>query len=407
MVEKKHIFSVSELTHRIKVLLEGTLHEVWVEGEISNFKHHSSGHMYFRLKDEEAVINAVLFRHINKNFKFKLSDGIAVVCFGKISVYDKSGQYQLYVEKIEPKGAGALQLAFEQLKKRLAQEGLFDEKRKREIPFLPQRIGVVTSPTGAAIRDILHILNRRFANLEVIINPVHVQGKGAAEEIAQAIEEFNAYKKVDVLIVGRGGGSLEDLWAFNEEVVARAIFNSSIPVISAVGHEIDYTISDFVADLRAPTPSAAAEQVVAHKQELVDKIKTLYDRTKCAINNQLSLYESRMESMKERYAFRQPTDLIQQYQQTIDMHTSSLDAKIMHIWQIYQEKCNVLIGTLHALSPLKILSRGYSISVRLPEEKTITSTDELSRGERVRTRLAKGMFESTVEEIIEDGRDKI
>ncbi len=407
MAEKRNIYTVSELTHKIKMLLEEAFPAIWIEGEISNFTHYPSGHMYFSLKDDSSVLSAVLFRNVNKGLKFELKNGINVICFGKISVYEKRGQYQLNVIKIEPKGLGALQLAFEQLKERLVREGLFDQKHKKPIPFLPQRIGIVTSPKGAAIRDILHILNRRFANLEIILNPVRVQGEGASLEIAQAIDELNRFGKVDVLIVGRGGGSLEDLWAFNEEVVARAIYRSRIPVISAVGHEIDYTISDFVADLRVSTPSAAAEQVITHKQELLDRVDNFYSRAKIAIFNKIELLQHSFDGLKERYAFKQPTDLIQQYQQRIDDLVSSLDLKAKHLAQICQERYNVLIGKLHVLSPLNILSRGYSITLRLPEESIIRKARTVKVGSKVKTRLAEGVFVSKVEEILKNGRDEI
>ena len=298
----RHVFKVSELTRLLRTVLEETFRNIWVEGEISNFTKHTSGHMYFSLKDDQAVLSCVLFRRVNQNLKFKIENGMQVVCFGRLSIYDKRGQYQLYVDKIEPKGVGALQMAFEQLKKKLAGEGLFDDSRKRPIPYLPTRIGVVTSPTGAAIRDILNVVKRRFQNIEVILNPVRVQGDGAEEEVARAIEEFNEYnrsvepdKKVDVLIVGRGGGSLEDLWAFNMEAVARAISSSVIPIISAVGHEIDWTIADFVSDKRAPTPSAAAELVIPKKEDLVLTLDQLTDRLDGSIMDKIaSLKEERV-----------------------------------------------------------------------------------------------------------------
>lgn len=397
MAEKRHIYTVSELTRKIKTVLEETFPTLWVEGEVSNLSRPTSGHIYFSLKDESSVLKAVLFKNANKDLKFQLKNGMQVVCFGKIDVYAPQGQHQIKVFKIEPKGVGALQLAFEQLKERLAKEGLFDQEHKKPLPFLPQRIGVVTSPTGAAIRDILQVLKRRFANLEVILNPVRVQGEGASLEIAQAIDEFNRYGRVDVLIVGRGGGSLEDLWAFNEEVVARAIFRSRIPVISAVGHEIDYTISDFVADLRAPTPSAAAEQVITQKQELLDRIDNFSSRARIAVFNQIELLQHKLK----RYVFRDPSDLIQQYQQRIDELISTLDLKVRHLGEIYRERYNALIGKLQALSPLNILARGYSITFKLPEEEVIKTVRALKPGARVKTRLAQGEFVSKVEETLE------
>lgn len=397
VAEKRHIYTVSELTRRIKTTLEETFPAVWVEGEISNFSHYPSGHMYFSLKDADSLLSAVLFKNVNQGLKFKLANGMQVICFGKISVYEKRGQYQLTVLKVEPQGLGALQLAFEQLKARLAHEGLFEQRHKQPIPFLPQRIGVVSSSKGAAIRDILHVLERRFANLEIILNPVRVQGEGSAEEIAQAIDEFNRYGQVDVLIVGRGGGSLEDLWAFNEEVVARAIFRSKIPVISAVGHEIDYTISDFVADLRAPTPSAAAELVITRKEELLERINNFFSRGSLAIANQIELLRHKLQ----RYVFRDPRELIQQYQQRIDELVSVLEREVRHLGEIYRERYNVLIGKLQTLSPLNILARGYSITFKLPEEQVLNTVRILKPGEKVKTRLGQGEFVSKVEEIIE------
>ncbi len=402
MAEKRQIYTVTELTRRVKTILEETFLAVWVEGEISNFTHYPSGHMYFSLKDENSVLSAVLFKNVNKELKFELKSGIHVICFGKISVYEKRGQYQLNVFKIEPKGVGALQLALEQLKTRLGREGLFEEKHKKPLPFLPQRIGIVTSPKGAAIRDILKILKRRFANLEIILNPVRVQGEGAAQEIARAIDEFNEFAKVDVLIVGRGGGSLEDLWAFNEEAVARAIYRSKIPVISAVGHEIDYTIADFVADHRAATPSEAAEKVITAKQELLDKIAVFYSRATSTISYKITQLEDRFNALRERYAFRQPTDLIQQHQQRIDDLVSTLKLKARHLVEIYKGRYNLLIGKLHTLSPLNILSRGYSITLRLPEGKIIRKAGLLKPGTKVQTKLAEGSFISNVEKIVKE-----
>jgi len=257
IAEAKHVYTVSELTFNIRARLEQNFGTVWVEGEISNFVNHQSGHMYFSIRDKQSVLSCVLFRSMNAHLKFEIKNGMQVLCFGKISVYDKRGQYQLYVERIEPKGAGALTIAFEQLKEKLNKEGLFDEAGKIPIPYLPTRVGVITSPTGAAIRDILNVAKRRFSNIEIILNPVRVQGDMAKGEIVEALDLFNTLENVDVIILGRGGGSLEDLWPFNEEMVARAVYRSGIPVVSAVGHEVDWTICDFVSDKRAPTPSAA------------------------------------------------------------------------------------------------------------------------------------------------------
>jgi exodeoxyribonuclease VII large subunit len=259
---KTHILSVTQLTSRIKSLLEETFPDVWVEGELSNLSVPQSGHAYFTLKDEHSQIRAVLFRSSQRSIKFTLQHGMQVICRGRVSVYEPRGEYQLILEYIEPKGMGALQLAFEQLKARLEKEGLFDLEHKKPLPLLPRRIGIVTSPTGAAIRDMLRVIKRRHPKIQILIYPVPVQGVEAAPAIVEAIQYFNGERNVDVMIVGRGGGSLEDLWAFNEEAVVRAIYASRVPVISAIGHETDYTIADFVADLRAPTPSAAAEMGV-------------------------------------------------------------------------------------------------------------------------------------------------
>ena len=404
--EEKHIFTVSELTRLIRTVLEDTFPEVWVEGEISNFNQHTSGHMYFSLKDNSAVLNCVLFRSANQNLKFKIENGMEAICFGRISVYDKRGQYQLYVDKLEPKGIGALQIAFEQLKKKLQKEGLFDELHKRPIPYLPTRIGIVTSPTGAAIRDILNVVKRRFQNVEVILNPVRVQGEGAEGEIARAIEEFNEFnritdkkKKIDVLIVGRGGGSLEDLWAFNEEIVARAIFASEIPIISAVGHEIDWTISDFVADKRAPTPSAAAVLVIPKKEDLVARLDELTDRLDSLIFEKITFLEDELKTLSESYILKQPINLIVQYQQRVDDLTRNLEIRAGHIFDLKKAEFYNVCGKLEMLSPFKVLSRGYSITTHLATGEVLKDRDKLKEGDNVRTRLEEGSFISEVKEI--------
>src|SRR5204863_4564033 len=278
MAETRAVLTVSALTEKLRQVLEEKFPMVWVEGEISNFKVYGSGHAYFTLKDSGAQVRAVLFRNRMRRIRFEPGDGLHVLAMGSVEVYPQRGEYQLVVELLEPRGLGALQLAFEQLKARLAAEGLFDEGRKRALPRFPRKIGIVTSPSGAAIRDMLRVIGRRFGELHIVLAPCRVQGDGAAEEIARGIRDLNALGDVDVLIVGRGGGSLEDLWAFNEEVVARAIAGSKVPVISAVGHEVDVTIADFVADLRAPTPSAAAELVVREKQTIVETIADLHHR---------------------------------------------------------------------------------------------------------------------------------
>ena len=404
-MQKKHIFSVSELTQNIRMVLEGAFPEAWVEGEISNFKKHTSGHMYFSLKDDNAVLNCVLFRFVNKNIKFKLETGMKVICFGRVSVYDKRGQYQFYVDKLEPKGIGALQMAFEQLKNKLQKEGLFDAARKKPMPYLPTRVGIVTSSTGAAIRDIINVTKRRFQNVELILNPARVQGQGAEEEIARAIYEFNEFnksapegRKIDVLIIGRGGGSLEDLWAFNEEIVARAIFASDIPVISAVGHEVDTTISDFVADKRAPTPSAAAELVIPRKEDLLTKLDGLTDRLDGAMIDKIAFLKEQVKGLSESYILKQPINIIEQYQQNVDDLAHSLELQTGHILDLKNAAFFTICGKLDMLSPFKVLSRGYSITTHIAAGKILKDVKNLKKGDRVRTRLEKGTFISQVKD---------
>lgn len=394
--EEKRIYTVSELTDDIKVLLENTFLEVWVEGEISNFSQSQSGHIYFTLKDVKSALRCVFFRGLNQGLKFTLKDGLHCLVYGKVNVYAPSGQYQLNVQKLEPKGRGALQLAFEQLKEKLSQEGLFDEKRKRPLPILPLRIGVVTSPVGAAVRDILNILRRRAPFVKIILKPVKVQGEGAAQDIACAISEFNQYKEVDVLIVGRGGGSLEDLWAFNEEAVAYAIYNSKIPVVSAVGHEIDWTIADFVSDLRAPTPSAAAELVVRQKQDWLSGIENLSLRMNTALTGKIKNLSKELVNLKDAYVLKYPLNFIQIYLQRIDELSHRLTQKTKHILEVSQHRFSYVTGKLQTLSPLNILSRGYSISFKLPQMKAVSDVDEIKIADCIETRLEKGSFVSQV-----------
>lgn len=405
-MEKKRIYSVSEITRNVRIILEDAFSGVWVEGEVSNFTQHTSGHMYFTLKDDLSQLPCVIFRSVNQNIKFRIEDGMQLICFGKISVYDKRGMYQLYVEQVEPKGVGALQLAFQQLKERLAKEGLFGKAHKVPIPFLPTRIGIVTSPTGAAIRDILNVTRRRFSNVEIIINPVKVQGMGAAEEIAKAIKEFNklnrslfVYRNIDVIIVGRGGGSLEDLWAFNEEIVARAIYDSDIPIISAVGHEIDYTISDLVADLRAPTPSAAAELVIPKKEELQQRINVITERLRKALSSKIGLLRERLLQLKESYVLREPLNLFRQAKQRLDELERDLRVGLKVLIEAKKQNLNFFMGKLEVLSPLAVLSRGYSITMKLPNGEVLKDAKKVRRGDKIKTKLAKGTFVSEVKEI--------
>ncbi|MFA4982456.1 MAG: exodeoxyribonuclease VII large subunit [Candidatus Omnitrophota bacterium] len=397
--KEKHIYSVSELTKYIRVILEDSFPGIWIEGEISNFVLHSSGHMYFSMRDANASLKCAMFKRANEKLKFRPKDGMKIICYGSISVYEARGDYQLIVEQIEPKGIGALQLQFQQLKEKLLKEGLFDAGHKVPIPYLPTSIGIVTSPTGAAIRDILNIARRRFSNVEIIINPVKVQGESARTEIAAAIRQFNKLNNIDVMIVTRGGGSLEDLWPFNEEVVARAIYDSEIPVISAVGHEIDYTISDFVADFRAPTPSAAAELVIPKKEDLANLIATSTTRLKNALAGKINILAERLATLKDSYILRQPLNIITQYEQEIDELRKDIAIRIDHIVKMRSENFNLLISKLDVLSPLGILNRGYSITAKLPESSIIKDAGSLKVNDIVETRLGKGKFRSKVEEI--------
>jgi len=371
------ILTISELTHDLKEVLENIFQDVWVEGEISNLRSPGSGHSYFSLKDAQSTLRCVLFRNAGARLKFALSDGMQVIASGRIGIYGRDGQYQLYVDTLQPKGAGALQMAFEQLKARLAQEGLFDEARKKSLPFLPGTIGVVTSPTGAVIRDILQVLERRFPRAHVVINPVRVQGQGAAEEIARAVQEFNAWGQVDVIILARGGGSLEDLWSFNEEVVARAIDASKIPVVSAVGHETDYTIADFVADKRAPTPSAAAEMVMPAEAELREHIDQLV-----------------------KHLWRSLIDVVPQQSQRIDDLCDEMRRALQNRFEAKRLEADGFCRELEALNPLAILRRGYSVTMAEDGRAAIRDTAQLKVGDRLKTRLAKGEFLSRVEEIV-------
>ncbi len=405
--ETAQVYTVTQLTKDIRFALEDTFHEVWVEGEVSNFTLSSAGHAYFSLKDKNSLLNCVLFKGNSTRLSFDIEAGLHVLCCGRISVYDKRGQYQLYVNRIEPYGKGALQLAFEQLKEKLYKEGLFGEDHKKPLPVLPMRIGVVTSPTGAAVRDIVNIARRRFSNIEITICPVMVQGDKAKDEIARAIGELNEYNRylaetgnekehpIDVIIVGRGGGSLEDLWAFNEEIVVRAIYDSEIPVISAVGHEIDYTISDFVADLRAPTPSAAAELVIPLKTELTGRIEKSRDRLYMTMKAKTDVLEKILKNSRDSYVLRAPMNVFLQMKQQVDDLVRTATSGINHSLELKQRELGTAQGKLHALSPLAVLDRGYSITFK--DDLAVKDSATLAQGDILRTRFARGEVTSKVE----------
>jgi exodeoxyribonuclease VII large subunit len=390
------LFTVSEITRKIRTSLEYDFSNISIVGEISNIRKPSSGHVYLTLKDKNAQLQAVVFRNTANKIKFELKDGMEIISFGSITVYEPRGQYQIIIDQIEPKGIGALQLAFQQLKEKLEKEGLFDVSRKKPIPFIPQKIGIVTSPTGAAIKDILNIIERRFANVEILLYPVKVQGDGAAEEIAEAIVELNKLPDIDVIIAGRGGGSLEDLWAFNEEVVARSIYNSIIPVISAVGHEIDITIADLVADIRALTPSEAGELVVPQKDLLLNILEKCKSRLFQSLTNKLKLSKDKLAGVTSSYAMRQPFDKLHRLQQRLDEFAQRLNLNITHALNTEREKLSGIAGKLESLNPLSVLKRGYTITTKLENNKPLREVKDVNKGDKIKTRFSKGSVISAI-----------
>jgi exodeoxyribonuclease VII large subunit len=440
--EQRRIYSVSELTRDVKLHLESEFFDLWVAGEISNFREHSSGHLYFTLKDSRCQIPAVMFRSAARRLlKFRPADGQAILARGHISVYEPRGAYQLLVEWMEPRGKGALQAAFEQLKEKLSKEGLFDTARKKSLPLLPQRIGIVTSPSGAAIRDICRILERRFPNLEVVLYPAQVQGDLAAAEISKGIQVLNRLGGFDALIIGRGGGSLEDLWPFNEESVARAVAASKVPVISAVGHEVDFTIADFVADVRAPTPSAAAEMVVSRKDEFQERVERLRQRTGQAVRYRMTTLSGRVDRLTGHQAFLAVRHAVQMAGQHLDeasFHartamdkrlgdlrsrlstvSSRLDAlrldrqvsesgnRLRHLVSrlttgqkarltLAGKSLSRLSAQLEAMSPLAVLGRGYSLAWDA-EGHLLREASAVETGDEVRLTLHRGELDCRVE----------
>jgi exodeoxyribonuclease VII large subunit len=443
---------VSELTARIKEQLEVAFPAVWVEGEISNLRMPGSGHAYFTLKDETAQLRAVLFRNRGRRIRFEPEDGMKVLAFGGLDLYPPRGEYQLVVELLEPKGVGALQYAFEQLKRRLEAEGLFEQARKRPLPAFPRVIGIVTSPTGAAVRDMLHIIGRRFGDLRVLIVPVRVQGEEAPGEIVAALATLAAVDELDVVIVGRGGGSIEDLWAFNDERVARAIVASRVPVISAVGHETDYTIADFVADLRAPTPSGAAELVVREKLAVMEMLVDLHDRLGLAMASQMARRRERVASLLRRRVLTEPARALREWTRRLDeaqaglataarahqrmlrhrveLATNALSsqhplARISHGAAVLAQlrgrlaasathrakhsrhRLAAAVGRLQSLSPLAVLGRGYSLT-RLPSGAVVRTAASLRAGDTIEVLLAEGAVDARVTDVKErDDRHQV
>jgi exodeoxyribonuclease VII large subunit len=439
-VTDRAVLTVSELSARLREVLEERFPAVWVEGEISNFRLYGSGHAYFTLKDEGAQVRCVLFRNRARRIKFEPGDGQHVLAFGAVELYAQRGEYQLVVELLEPRGLGALQLAFEQLKARLAAEGLFEQGRKRPLPRFPRKIGIVTSPSGAAIRDMLRVIGRRFGEIHIVLAPARVQGEGAAQEIAQGVRELNGLGDVDVIIVGRGGGSLEDLWAFNDEMLARTIAASKIPVISAVGHEVDFTIADFVADLRAPTPSAAAELVVREKQAVAESVGDLTRRLHGAMGRLVDRQRERLDTMRRRRVLTDPRRPLHDLERRVDdararlrhaalaafgrarhrvelaaraLRAASpvartlddrrqlthlrgrLDAGMARTLTAVTHRFGSTAGRLHSLSPLVVLGRGYSLT-RTRAGHVVQSWREVAVGDTVDVMLDEGSLEARV-----------
>jgi len=395
-----HVYTVSEITQVIKGLLEEGVGGIWLEGEISNFKAATSGHYYFSLKDQGALILGAMFAYANKGLKFKLEDGLKVICFGKVDVYGPRGQYQIIVEKIEPKGVGAQQLAFEQLKKKLDQEGLFDPAHKRLLPRMPFKVGIVTSSKGAAVRDILQILKKGAAGVDVVLRSVRVQGQQAAGEIAEGIGELNSLEDLDLIIVSRGGGSVEDLWSFNEEVVARAIYSSRLPVISAVGHQINTTLSDLVADVFVETPSAAAKMIVDKKNALLAQLDGFKYELDISIQNTIGDLKNKLIALK--HTLKSPLDYLLEKQQQIDELLSGLNYNMRHVLELAGQRSSGLIQRLEVLSPLSILSRGYSLSMVMPQSSVLKDVSTIKPGDKLKTILYKGSFTSLVQEVFGD-----
>jgi exodeoxyribonuclease VII large subunit len=452
-MSERVVCTVSELAMRIKAQLEDQFPAVWVEGEISNLRTPSSGHAYFTLKDDGAQLRCVLFRGRGRRVAFQPEDGMQVLAFGGLDVYLARGEYQLVVELLEPKGVGALQLAFEQLKRKLAAEGLFEEARKRPLPPFPRTIGIVTSPTGAALRDMLHVIGRRFADLRILVTPVRVQGEEAPGEIVGALRDLESVEDLDVVIVGRGGGSIEDLWAFNDERVARAIAACRVPVISAVGHETDFTIADFVADLRAPTPSAAAELVVREKLQVARALVTLYENLKQAMADRLERERERVEALGKRRVLTDAARALRDLYRRVDDLTTRLTRAVrgserqathrlslarnalrslnpvariangtvllaqlrgrlasaaVHSVKVSRHRFDAAVGRLDSLSPLAVLGRGYSLTRLLPSGAIVRSAAQTRPGDAVEILLHQGALEARVERLKErDDRHQV
>lgn len=449
MVDQTSIYSIKEITNYIKGIIASNqlLSNVWVRGEISNFTHHSSGHMYFTLKDESSRLSSIMFAGNNRFIKFIPKNGMKVIARGYVTVFERDGQYQLYIQEMQPDGIGQLYLAYEQLKQKLEQEGLFDQKNKKKLPSYPKTIGIVTSSTGAAIRDIITTIKRRYPIANLLIYPVQVQGVNAAKTIAYAIDQMNKVEAVDLLIVGRGGGSIEELWAFNEEIVARSISNSVLPIISAVGHETDFTIADFVADLRAATPTAAAEIAVPQigevqtsieylkyrlekqiakqadsgrnnlnkmlksvvfkrpKHQLLENtqhLNRLEEKLRFALTKNQILHKEKLNTMYQQLLQQRPHDKIAIKKQVVNSLTKQLVSEISKITNINQQQVDLKIGKLDALSPLKVMQRGYALPYDEKQKRLIRSVKEVQLGDILKLKLTDGTLDCHIWSLKED-----
>jgi len=399
MPEQPKAYTVTAITRMIKGALESNFGGIWIEGEISNYLHHRSGHRYFSLKDANAVIRVTIWKSAGGSLKFEPENGGKVLAYGDVAVYEKGGQYQLNCRKLVPVGMGALELAYRQLFDKLQAEGLFDDDRKKEIPRYARRIGIVTSPTGAAVRDIIQIARRRNPSVELILHPAQVQGDGAENTIAAGIRYFNTRSDIDVLIVGRGGGSIEDLWPFNTDVTVRAIAASKIPVISAVGHEVDFTLADHVADKRAATPSAGAEIAVWSQQDAAATIRSSSRRQTASMSARTRHARSQLQALLSRPVLARPMDIVYQRQQYVDSLLKQLVGAGKNSFEKHKNRLSLTLSRLEALSPLRIFARGYSVSRRLPNRTLLTSVSNVLPGDRIETLVADGSIVSFVEDV--------
>ncbi|MEF8874643.1 MAG: exodeoxyribonuclease VII large subunit [Candidatus Thermoplasmatota archaeon] len=395
----RKIYSVSDLNLYVKSLLrrDEEIQNVWVKGEISNFRHYESKHMYFVLKDEKSEINSVMFHSDNRDIDFEPEEGMEVLCRGDIGLYIPRGQYQLVVKEMMVGGKGKLYLAYEQLKERLSEEGLFDDEHKKELPYIPGKVGIVTSEEGAALRDMVKVLKQRFENVDIMLAPSQVQGESAAESIVASIDQLDE-KGLDVIIVGRGGGSIEDLWCFNEEEVARAIYEAETPIVSAVGHETDFLISDFVADKRAPTPTGAAELVVPLKAELRQRLEHQERRAVNAVSNIVKGYREKLDNLRDRPVFRDPEILLEDRYQRVDEKLNKLSLNIKRYVEDNKQRLDSQKERLKALGPLQTMERGYSI-VMDKEGEIITSVEDVDVGELIDINVDDGEIEAKTKEV--------